>query len=117
MDALEHLETVVSDLAKLPRGWDSYDAEPIDETSIENAQQLIRAMLARGFAPVQIWPEQTGTVAMRWKSGFSEADVEATAEAGKYAGCWEWPSGEMRDFEYGNVEELAIDIRNFIEGA
>jgi len=73
----------LNSLKDLPRGWDSYGADPIAETSIRGASQLLldlqNALLefvGEGIRPRDVVPLNDGGVQMEWEGTRGEIEVE-----------------------------------------
>lgn len=49
-------------------GWDGYDADPVSEKAITNANKLLR-MLPSNIPIPRIVPEPSGGITLRWKRG------------------------------------------------
>ena len=63
----------------LQTGWDSYEAEPPNETALENARQvLLLFMESESSLPVRVAPSAEGGVALIFSKGDSSkyADIE-----------------------------------------
>src|SRR4051794_35359282 len=58
----------VRKLERLPRGWDSYDAAPLDDRAVVAAFELIIHAESRCDAPMGLVPLSNGGIGLRWVS-------------------------------------------------
>lgn len=63
-------------LERLPRGWDSYDAAPLDDHAIVAAFELIIYADTRCDAPMRIVPLSNGGLGLRWVSEDAELEID-----------------------------------------
>jgi hypothetical protein len=65
-----HLDTIdeIRALAKLPKGWDSYDGDTADDGAMASAIALVRAMYGRypGAPRPEVGLVADGSVMLRW---------------------------------------------------
>lgn len=62
----------------LQTGWDSYEAEPPNETALENARQVLLLFIeSESSLPIRVAPSAEGGVALIFSKGDSKyADIE-----------------------------------------
>jgi hypothetical protein len=72
---LEFLQKLES-FRHLSAGWDSYEAEPPNETAIDWAGRTLDILCQMGFAADRIAPSVEGGVAISWRRGRKNANIE-----------------------------------------
>jgi hypothetical protein len=60
----------------LAQGWDSYEAEPPNETALYWAQRSLAILERLGFVPHRVAPSVEGGVSIAWRHGQKNANVE-----------------------------------------
>ena len=71
-DALEALAR----LAQLPHNWDSYGAEPPNETALAHARDVLDAMSEADLKPSHLDPSAENGVCLSFTQGSRYADIE-----------------------------------------
>lgn len=88
-------------LERLSRGWDSYDAAPLEDRAVVAAFELIIHAEARCDCPMRVIPLSNGGLGLRWTSEDAELEInvdpdstcEATLEGLAIANAIELPAG------------------------
>lgn len=63
-------------LERLPPGWDSYDAAPLQDTSVVAAFELIIFAEAICDCPMRVIPLADGGLGLRWANAQSELEID-----------------------------------------
>jgi hypothetical protein len=100
----------VRQLERLPRGWDSYDAAPLDDGAVVAAFELIIHAESKCDAPIRLVPLSNGGLGLRWVAEGAELEVdvdpngtcEATLEGPAVGNSVELLAGSS----LGDVKEL-----------
>jgi hypothetical protein len=71
-DATEKLES----LLHLSRGWDSYEADPPNQSAIRRAEQVLTAVNSTPYRPDRIAPSIEGGVVLSFRRGDRYGDIE-----------------------------------------
>lgn len=71
---LNHLLQKLESYRGMQKGWDSYKADPPNDTSIENARQFLE--LCNDFLPNRVVPTCMGGIAMTWKDEGDKVFIE-----------------------------------------
>jgi hypothetical protein len=71
-DANEKLKS----LLHLSRGWDSYEADPPNQSAIRRAEQVLTAVNSTGYRPDRIVPSVEGGVVLSFRRGDRYGDIE-----------------------------------------
>lgn len=82
----QSLLTEVEQLRAVPRGWDSYRGDPVDEIAVQRAVGLI-ARFQDLMEPVPrpvIGPTADGAVVLRWELDDRDVDIVFRRVGGRY---------------------------------
>lgn len=89
---------IMAELAANPelrqRGWDSYDAQPLDEATVQRAKVAMRALEGAGIPAPMVFPFSAGGIELQWDRGYAPG------------GAWRFHPGDTVDelsIEWGNV--------------
>lgn len=91
------LEVMINDInaaARLPRGWDSYNASPLKQKAALHGIELLEGMCFGGPAP-WISPTPDGMLHLEWSTGALGVEIEVS----------EHGDVEVLVEESGNIEE------------
>lgn len=71
----------IAEMERLPRGWDSHDAAPIDDRAVIAAFELI--VHAEGICdcPMRIVPLSNGGLGLRWNTDQAELEIDVEPNA------------------------------------
>jgi hypothetical protein len=75
-DASEKLQG----LLHLNRGWDSYEADPPNQSAIRRAEQVLTAVNSTPYRPDRIAPSIEGGVVLSFRHGDRYGDIECDNE-------------------------------------
>ncbi len=94
----------LNEFARLPSGWDTYDATPIAATAIHEARQLLAAVARRcanqtdRATPFFLAPLSYGGIQIEWRRPNKEIEVEIGPD-GRFGYLRITGEGENRTFE------------------
>lgn len=69
----------VTNLLRLPFGWDSYSARPIDPQSAKAAIYVLADLLAERIQPPQVVPTVAGGIQLEWHQNGVDLEIEISA--------------------------------------
>lgn len=67
-DRFAQLRKKIRSLGELAKGWDTYDAEPIAASTIEQTLELASALNARGILPEWVTATSDSTILLQWQN-------------------------------------------------
>lgn len=76
LDDFENLRQQVGGLARLPKGWDSYGADPPNETAIKTSSDFIGILRDYQLRPTKVSPSAEGGVGICFERDDKYADIE-----------------------------------------
>lgn len=68
-------------LERLSRGWDSYDAAPLNDRAVVAAFELIIHAESRCDCPMHVVPLPNGGLGLRWTTEHSELEIDVNAQS------------------------------------
>ena len=81
-------------LLQLPRGWNSYDAEPVSVAAFEQATEFLTTYLVEGVADPVLVPTVRGGVQLEWHRQGVDVEVEISPD-----GSVSWCADDRRTGE------------------
>lgn len=81
-------------LLQLPRGWNSYDAEPVSDAAFEQATEFLTMYLVEGVAYPVLVPTVRGGVQLEWHRQGVDVEVEISPD-----GSVSWCADDRRTGE------------------
>ena len=87
-------------LLQLPRGWNSYDAEPVSVAAFEQATEFLTTYLVEGVADPVVVPTVRGGVQLEWHRHGVDVEVEISPD-----GSVSWCADDRRT---GEESEAAL---------
>ena len=108
---MTHITTLrrLRELAKLEAGWDSYDASPITEVSIQATERLLECLKNR--SPDCTVPLSGGGVQLEWSGPGGEIEVEIQAY-GQFGVLVSTGTEPDRKFSEADNMDLAAVVQN-----
>lgn len=108
-ELLQKLET----FRGMEKGWDSYKADPPNDTSIANSQVFLKLCQEKDFLPQRVTPTCVGGVAMLWRDDGDKVFIEFY---NSNKSCYLLDRGEGDfDVKYNNENEVTIeDMKSFL---
>lgn len=83
-------------LASLQAGWDTYNAEPPNETSRAYAERLLAVLELSSLIPARVLPSAEGGIALTFVASRKRAEIEV------------YNSGEMVAATYSDQDQLDV---------
>ncbi|HEX3130798.1 MAG TPA: hypothetical protein VH394_25915 [Thermoanaerobaculia bacterium] len=98
-DAFKEAERVIAGLLKMPAGWDSYGAKPIDRQRAAAARYVVWMSIASGAPPPAIVPTSDGGIQLEWHRCGVDLEIRAVAETLLEISFEDLESGEIYEDE------------------
>ena len=76
------------ELQQLPRGWNSYGAEPVSDTAFRQTIEFLTAYVVRGIAGPELVPTVRGGLQLEWHRRGVDIEVEVSPD-GSVSWCAE----------------------------
>jgi hypothetical protein len=92
-------ERAIAALLKMPAGWDSYGAKPIDRHRAAAALYVVWMSIASGAPPPAIVPTSDGGIQLEWHRCGVDLEVRTAAGTLLEVSFEDLESGEMREGE------------------
>lgn len=100
-EELLHALERACELQQLPRGWNSYGAEPVSDTAFRQTIEFLAAYVVRGIADPVLVPTVRGGLQIEWHRRGVDIEVEVSPD-----GSVSWCAEDRRSGE--EVEAVLI---------
>lgn len=103
----EKLKTKFNEIRNLPPGWDSYNADPIEEGPIAEAERIVRIGLSEGLSDPWIAPGSDGSVGITWETEKGDIYIDILPDQSPTYAQDLFKEGEEPEESEGEIEHPA----------
>ena len=113
---LRSLASSVEQLLRLPQGWDSYDARPVDPQSINSTVRFLQLVLEDDAHLPELIPTVRGLVQVEWHTSEIDFEIEIGPQGPSFAYFCNRHTGTEWESEVtanlGNIASVIAELRS-----